>query len=264
MSNSVFGLEGKVAIVSGAGQGVGRSCALLFAKVGAKVAVVDMDGDLAKKVAEEVKATGGQALPITADLREPAQVTAMVAAADKGLGRVDVMVNNVGGTGGRVGKLVHDLDLETWDYVMGRNLRTNFLCSQACVKLWLERKVKGAIVNVSSLSGVRASVRNGAYGAAKAGVIHMTQTMAIELAPHGIRVNCVAPASINTPNAMRSQDPARVAAVGKAIPLGGLCQPEDVAGMVVALSSDLARFVTGQTLNCDGGLSCTTMRPPLA
>lgn len=261
MSDSVFGLEGKATIVTGSGQGVGRSCAHLFAKVGAKVAVVDMDGDLAKKVAEEVKAMGGQALPITADLREPSQVKAMVAAVDRGLGRVDVLVNNVGGTGGTTGKLVYELDLETWDYVMGRNLRTTFLCSQACLKLWTERKVKGAIVNVASLSGVRASVRNGAYGAAKAGVMHLTQTMAIEMAPHGIRVNCVAPASVDTP-ALRRYGAERLGESARSIPLRRLCRPEDVASMVLALASNMGSFVTGQTIACDGGLTATTARPP--
>ena len=155
---------------------------------------------------------------------------------------------------------VDDLDRS---HAISQNLRSTFLCSQAFARAMVQRGVRGAIVNVASMSGLRASVRLGPYGAAKAGVMHYTQTVAAELAPHGIRVNCVAPASINTPRAQASQSQERLQEMANAIPLKRLCEPEDVAKAILFLASDLASFITGQTLMCDGGLSITSARPPM-
>jgi NAD(P)-dependent dehydrogenase (short-subunit alcohol dehydrogenase family) len=126
-----------------------------------------------------------------------------------------------------------------------------------------ERGTRGAIVNVASVSGVRASANLAPYGAAKAGVMQFTQTLALELAPHGIRVCCVAPTAIDSPSFHAGSPPERAAQTRAAVPLGRLCDIDDLGGAVVLLASDLARFITGQTLMCDGGLTLTLARPPL-
>jgi NAD(P)-dependent dehydrogenase (short-subunit alcohol dehydrogenase family) len=173
-------------------------------------------------------------------------------------------VNNVGGLGGRKMALVHEASEEFWDGVVELNIRTTFLCSRAVSREWIKRKAKGVIINIASISGLRGSLRLAPYGAAKAGVMHLTQTLAMELGSHGIRVNCVAPASIQTPDVMAHMTPERVAQTASVMPLRRIGQPEDIGGVVLMLASDLCGYVTGQTLLADGGLSCTSARPPAA
>ncbi|MCE2391465.1 MAG: SDR family oxidoreductase [Proteobacteria bacterium] len=264
MSNSLLGLEGKGVVVTGAGQGGGRGIALQFAKAGARVAVVDLDESLARKVAGELQVLGAESVAVRADATDPDSVARMVERSLEALGGLDVGVNNVGNFGAHRPQPVLDQGTEFWDTAVAQNLRTTFLGSQAFARSMIERGVAGAIVNVASLSGLRGSINLAPYGAAKAGVMQFTQTLALELAPHRIRVNCVAPTSIDTPSYAAGTTPERRAATEASIPLGRLCDPEELGGAVVMLASDLAAFVTGQTLPCDGGLSVTIRRPPIA
>lgn len=263
MASSIIGLEGKVVVITGAGQGVGRSAARTFAQEGAKVVAVDVDGALAEEAAREIQAAGGEAMAVATDVTKADEVEALAAAVLKRFGAIDVGVNNVGNFGRSTPAMILDLDISFWENAISQNLRSTFLCSQAFARAMVQRGVRGAIVNVASMSGLRASVRLGPYGAAKAGVMHYTQTVAAELAPHGIRVNCVAPASINTPRAQASQSQERLQEMANAIPLKRLCEPEDVAKAILFMASDLSSFITGQTLMCDGGLSITSARPPM-
>ena len=263
MDENILGLQGKTVAVTGSGQGMGRGIVLAFAKAGANTVIVDLDEAKAHAVADEVRALGADAVAMRSDVRKPGDIDAMVRAAVERFGSLDVGVNNVGGLAGRSPTPSLEADASFWDTVFENNLRTTFLCSQAFAKAMIERETPGAIVNIASISGLRASARLAPYGAAKAGVMHLTQTFAIELAPHGIRVNCVAPASIETPEAMGHVSESRRAAMGQPIPLGRLGQPHEVAAMVMMLASPMAAFVTGQTLMVDGGLSCTSARAQL-
>ncbi len=264
MSDSLLGLTDKVVVVTGSGQGMGRGIALMFARAGAHAVIVDLDGKNALAVAGEVRALGRQAIAVHADVRKPEDVRRMVDQTLAAFGRIDVGVNNVGGLGGRAMQPVREASTEFWDGVVELNLRTTFLCSQAFARAMIDRGTKGVIINIASISGLRGSARLAPYGAAKAGVMHLTQTLAMELGPHGIRVNCVAPASIDTPDVARHMTPERRAATARAMPLGRTGVPDDIGGVVVMLASDLAGYVTGQTLLADGGLSCTSARPPAA
>ncbi|MEE9285156.1 MAG: SDR family oxidoreductase [Dehalococcoidia bacterium] len=262
MSDSLLGMEDKVVVVTGAAQGMGRAIALMFAKAGAHAVIADLQGEKAEEVAGEVRALGREAIAVRADVAVLDDVQRMMAATLERFGRLDVGVNNAGGLGGQSMQPVVDATLEFWDDVVALNLRSVFLGSQAFARAMIDGGTGGAIVNIASISGLRASVALAPYGAAKAGVMHLTQTLAVELAPHGIRVNCVAPASIRTTGTERYMTPQRRAIHGKAIPIGRTGVPEEVAGMVLMLASPLAAYVTGQTLMADGGLSCTSARPP--
>ena len=263
MPKSLLGLEGKGVVVTGAGQGGGRGIALQFAKAGARVAVVDLDEALARKVAAELEELGAKSVAIRADATDPESAAEMVRRTLETLGRFDVGVNNVGNFGSHRPQPILEQGTDFWDAAVAQNLRSTFVCSQAFARSMIERGIEGAIVNVASLSGLRAAINLAPYGAAKAGVMHFTQTLALELAPHRIRVNCVAPTSIDTPSYAAGTTPKRRAATEAAIPLGRLCDPEDLGGAVMMLASDLSGFVTAQTLLCDGGLSATIRRPPI-
>ena len=261
MSDDVLGLRGKCVIISGAGQGIGRATAFLFGRLGSNVVVADVLRDKADEVAAQVRESGGEAVAAVADLTQKVDVEQAVKVGTDSYGGIDVCVNNMGGMGGFGGSIL-EMEREAWDIAIARNIHSTFFMTQACAKSMIDRGVKGAIVNVSSMSGLRGSVLSAPYGAAKAGVMHFTQTAALELAPHGIRVNCVGPASVNTENATRSQTPERVAEMAGSIPLGNrLTEPDEVAGAIAMLASDLAGFVTGQTIMCDGGLGATSARP---
>lgn len=268
MSDSMLGLEGKTVVVTGSGQGMGRGIVLAFARAGANAVIVDLDEAKAQAVASEVQALGREALVVRADVRIESDIARVVNETLARFGRLDIGVNNVGGLAGQKPAPVVEASSSFWDTVIEVNLRTTFLCAKAFAQAMIQNNAGkgnagGSIVNIASISGLRSSAHLAPYGAAKAAVMHLTQTLAVELAPHGIRVNCVAPASIDTPDAMATVSDERKRTMAASIPLGRLGAPSDVGGIVAMLSSDLAGFVTGQTLMVDGGLSCTSARPQM-
>src|SRR3954454_24770134 len=242
-------LEGKVAIVTGAGSGIGRGIAERFAQEGARVVVNDVNGEAANEVAA---ATGG--LAVVADVSRSDDVDRLFDTTIDTLGGVHVLVNNAG----LIDTERHFLEADEawWDRVIAVNLKGQFLCALRAAK-WMGRNGGGAIVNMSS-GGARAAHRAMvAYDASKGGVEAMTRALALDLGPYGIRVNAIAPGSVD----VRGFTPEEAAAKGETIPLGRVATPEDMAGPAVALASDDARYVTGVAISVDGGLIAQQRSP---
>ncbi len=256
---SKFSLEGRVAIVTGSGQGINRGIALCFAGAGADIVVSTRSNDTCEATAEEVRALGRKALPIVTDVTKIEQVKGMLDKTLAEFGRVDILVNGVGGNVGR-GPRFPDIDVteEDWNNTIALSVTSTFLCTKTVAKAMIDQKRGGSIVNISSRKGVRGHPGSIAYGAAKAGVINFTQAMSLSLAPHHIRVNCVAPGRIHTPvNASRGADEERIRE--RDIPLNRIGQPEDIALAALYFASDASDFVTGQLLEVDGGRNYGTL-----
>lgn len=260
MSADLLGLTGRVALVTGGGRGAGRGIATQLALAGAHVAVTDLDEAPAEETATALRGLGVRALGLASDARDPDSIDATVARVERELGPLAVLVNNVGNYGAHAPKPATEIDWAFWQTAIDQNLKTTFLCSRAAAIAMRRSGQGGAIVNVASLAGVRGSPLLAPYGAVKAGVIQLTQTLALELAPDRIRVNCVAPTGILGPSLRDGMSEAAIEAMRRSIPLGELATPESLGDCVLMLASRLARFVTGQTLLCDGGASATTQR----
>jgi NAD(P)-dependent dehydrogenase (short-subunit alcohol dehydrogenase family) len=242
-------LEGKVALVTGAGAGIGKGIALLFAAHGARVVIAELRGELADETVAAIAAAGGEAVGLPTDVRDGAQVAQAVEAARTTYGGLDVLVNNVGGTFQRP---FVEIEEKGWDALIRVNLKSVFHGTRAAAPLLIERG-GGSVINVVSIEGVRAAPLYAPYAACKAGVINFTKTMALELAPHRIRVNAIAP-DICMTEGLRAIVPER--ALGRhayMVPLGRAAEPVEVAGPAVFLASELASYVTGITLHVDGG-----------
>jgi 3-oxoacyl-[acyl-carrier protein] reductase len=250
LTTSALDMQGRIALVTGGARGIGRSTCVVLARCGARVAVVDKDDDGAHTCAGELREMGTDAMAVVADVREEAEVEGGLGRIAAELGDVDILVNNAGGT-----FITPSLELSVngFDALVRENLRSAFLCSRAVVRRARDRKRGAAIVNVSSCAGEVAAPGAMAYGAAKAGMISMTQTLALEWAPLGVRVNCVAPDFIDTEGARDVIPADRRAALCRAIPLGRMGTAEEVAWTIAFLASDLASFVNGQTIDVDGG-----------
>ena len=243
-------LAGKAAFVTGAQQGIGRAVALALARAGADVAVNYLDDAIAAgHVAREIEALGRRAVLVQGDVSVPGQVEAMTATVVKALGGLDVLVNNAG-----VFPRVPFLEMKEsdWDFVLDVNLKGSFFCAQAAARLMVQRGRPGAIVNIAS-QAVRGAVLGVHYSASKGGVVAMTRAMALELAPHGIRVNAVAPGLTDTAQPRYGHDEDALAAMARAVPLGRMARPEDIADVIVFLAGDDARFITGETIHANGG-----------
>jgi len=250
----LFSLTGKVAIVTGGGQGLGKAIALGFADYGADVVVAEMNPETAAATADEVRAKGRKALDIVVDALDSHQVERMVKQTMDEFGKIDILVNNAGGLKRYQPTL--DMDEEEWDYHIDWNLKTAFLCSKAVGKVMVEQKIQGCIINMSSMAGVSNRGRQVHYGTAKGAIRLFTDGLAKELAPYGIRINAMAPASIETPMVamVYAENPELLKSRLKMIPLGRIGQPSEVASVAIFLASDASSFITGQTILINGGL----------
>ena len=243
-------LTDRTAIVTGAGAGIGKGIALAFAAFGARVAVLELQEDSARRTATEIEAAGGRALALPTDVRDGEAVERAVAAAVERFGGVDILVNNVGGTF-RAPFL--EVPEKGWDALVRTNLKSVLHGTRAAAPRMIAQGRGGSIINVVSIEGVRAAPRFAVYAACKAGVINFTETMALELGPHRVRVNAIAPDVCLTEGLaplLGEQERARHQWI---VPLGRPALPEDVAGVAVFLAGDLAGYVTGITLHVDGG-----------
>jgi len=245
-------LEGKVALVTGGAVGIGRACCELFAREGAAVGVLDLDGEGARACAEAI---GGRVIGLETDVTSLESVSAAVAAAEAELGGVDVLVNNAGVIGpGTVETTTED----EWHRVLGVNLTGIFLMSKAAIPA-IRKRGGGSIINVSSAAGIVGAHDQAAYDAAKGGCVNLSRNMALDFATEGIRVNCLVPAHVVTPmsdgfiSSMPDGGQERRARVLAAIPMGRFCEPMEIANGALFLAGDEASYVTGSVLVVDGG-----------
>jgi 3-oxoacyl-[acyl-carrier protein] reductase len=242
---------GKIVLVTGAQQGIGRAMAVEFAAAGADIAVNWLDDlDAAKQLANQVHGCGRRAILVKADVAQIEQVRSMVSAAQDALGPIDVLVNNAG-----VFPRVPFLEMteSDWDYVIDVNLKGSCFCAQSVAKAMVSAGRPGVIINLTSGAAFRSSPRGVHYVASKGGVLSMTRAMALELAPYRIRVNAIAPGLTDTAQPRYGSSEAELVDMARAIPLGRMARPEDIARAAVFLASDSASFVTGQTLHVNGG-----------
>ena len=249
-----FRLEGKVAIVTGAARGIGKEIATALAKEGANLALCDLDIERLEKHSIKLEEEYGlKALPFKVDVSKSDQILAMVEEVVKRFGKIDILVNNAGIA---IKKRFLDISEKEWNEVIDVNLKGVFLFSQAVAKRMIEGKIRGSIVNISSIAGIIAYGPAGApYSASKAGVNILTKHMAYELAPFGIRVNAIAPGIVETELSKSGlKNEVSRASRLKRIPLGRIGKPEDVARAVVFLASDESSYITGEVLVVDGGM----------
>lgn len=247
--NSLLELERKAALVVGGGQGMGRAVAILLARAGCRVAVLDVVAERAESVAAELRELGTESHAISADVTQSQGARDAISGAVKAFGRLDRLVNIVGmaswGT-------MLELDEETWDLDHRLNLKQHFLVSRAAAAQMIEQGEGGSIAMVASVSGLFGAPSHGAYGAAKAGLMALTKTMAQEWYPHGIRVNSVAPGSVRTPRILAQQASGEAPSETDA-DAARWVEMDDIGGALLFLSSGLAKAITGQTLVVDSG-----------
>jgi 3-oxoacyl-[acyl-carrier protein] reductase len=243
--------SGKIVLVTGAQRGIGRAIAIRFAEAGADVALNYLDDKAAAEAAAaEITALGRRATTLHADIAKPEEARRLVGDAERALGPIDVLVNNAG-----IFPRTPFLELteETWDAVLDTNLKSTFVCSQEAARRMVAAGRPGAIINLSSGAPYRGGTRATAYMASKLGIVGLTRGMARELAPHGIRVNVVAPGVTNTAMPRLGNTEEALAALGRNNPTGRLAEPVDIADVIVFLATDAARYVVGQLIHVNGG-----------
>jgi len=247
-------LENKVAIVSGAASGIGYAIAINLAENGARVAVCDINLDGAREVADEIGSSGGEALALKVDVSKWQEVEDTVKAIVEKFGSIDVLVNSAAYLGFQMGNAFHEEELEEWDKHINVTLKGTLHFCRAVIPQMIAQK-SGRIVNITSTAAkVGDPTVPVLYPASKAGVAAVSRCLAAQLARHGILINCVAPGPIQTPTLL-SQPPVYLEKMAKPIPLRRLGEPEDVANMVLFLSSDDSKFITGQHYSVDGGIT---------
>jgi len=243
-------LQNKVALITGAGNGIGKQTALTFSREGAKVVVADINEDAGRKVVDEILQSDGIATFEMVNVAETEDVVRMVENTVKTYGKIDVLVNNAGIVADA--RLVK-MDLEQWQRVIDINLKGVFLCGQAVAKVMETQKSGGVILNASSVVGLYGNFGQSNYVATKAGVIGMTKTWARELGKKGIRVNAVAPGFIAT-DILQSVPEKVINIMVEKTPIGRMGKPQDIANAYLFLASDEASFITGAVLSVDGGI----------
>lgn len=257
---SMFDLTGKKAFVTGAAGGIGRGCAIALATAGADVAIVDLNEKAGRKTVEEIRALGRDSLWVRCDVTQREQVQEMVRRIAEHFGRLDIALNNAG-----IGILGADetLDQADWDKVIAVNLTGVFLCAQAEAQQMLRQTpVAGKIINIASMSATIANC-NASYDASKAGVVHMTKTLAAEWGRYNINVNCISPSYLLTP--MHASTPLAVRKrIREVTPMGYIERPEDLHGAVIFLASAASHYVTGHDLMVDGGHTLNAWLTPLS
>jgi 3-oxoacyl-[acyl-carrier protein] reductase len=244
-------LAGRVALVTGAGSGIGRAIAVRFAEEGADIATIDMNEATAAKTAAAVGALGRRAVAVRADVSRSSDVEAAVAKAESTLGPITVLVNNAGLTRD---KTIRNLTESDWDLVLDIHLKGTFLCTKAVAARMREHGRGGAIVNLSSISAKIGNFGQANYASAKAGIVALTKVTAREYARYGVRANAIQPGMIDTPMTQALTEEHRAQSVAET-PLGRLGRPEEVAAVALFLASDLASYVTGAVIEVTGGRS---------
>jgi len=249
----MFNLKGKVAIITGARRGMGKSHALLLAKAGAKVVVSDVSEEDCQKVVEEIKKNGGEAIAVKCDVSKKEEVDNLIKETVEKFGKVDILVNNAG-----ICQFKPFLELteEEWDKTLDINLKGYFLCAQAVAKEMVKQKA-GVIINIASVASGQVGIgfpTLAHYSASKGGIIALTETLAVELAPSEIRVNAVAPGMIETPMiASVKENPEQEKEMLKRVPIGRVGKPEEVSNLILFLASEGSSYMTGSTIVIDGG-----------
>ncbi len=243
-------LAGKVALVTGAQQGIGKAIALAYGREGASVVINYLDSQAAADaIASQIRALGQRAVTVAGDVAQAADVRRMVEAGES-LGGIDILVNNAG-----IFPRVEFLDMTEaqWDEVLNVNLKGTFLCTQAVAQKLVERGRGGAVINLASSAAFRSSPRGVHYVASKAGIVGVTRATALELASYRVRVNAIAPGTTDTAQPRYGMSEEELQAAGRQVPLGRMGTPEDVADLAVFLASEESRHITGQTLHVNGG-----------
>ena len=243
-------LAGKVALVTGAQQGIGKAIALAYGREGASVVINYLDNQAAaEEIASQIRALGQRAVPLAGDVAQATDIRRMVEAGES-LGGIDILVNNAG-----IFPRVEFLDMTEaqWDEVLNVNLKGTFLSTQAVAQKLVERGRAGAVINLASSAAFRSSPRGVHYVASKAGIVGVTRATALELAPYRVRVNAIAPGTTDTAQPRYGMSEEELQAAGRQVPLGRMGTPEDVADLAVFLASEESRHITGQTLHVNGG-----------
>lgn len=250
LGTGLFSLEGKVAVVTGAGRGLGRTMAVALAAAGADVVVSARSRDEIESAAEEIRGLGRRAEAISADCTDEAACESLANAAIERMGKVDILVNNAGIN---IRKPILELTLEEYRRVLATNLEGYFICSRALGRHMVERG-SGKVINISSIMGRVALPSQGAYASSKGAIEQLTRVLALEWAPHGVQVNALAPTYFETElTRPLFNDPERNAFISDRTPMGRWGQPHELAGAVIFLASEASNYVTGHTLLVDGG-----------